>query len=230
MTRRRKPGDGKIAVGYIRASTGRQKLGPEAQRAAILAWAKREGVTVAAWFNDLDVSGANEIKDRPGLIAALAALGRCDAGILVVAKRDRIARDAVVAGLIGRAVTAAGAELLSAAGEGNGSNAADKFMRGILDAASEYEREIIRERTRAALAAKSAKGERVGVVPFGFTLAADGVHLEPNAAERKIIATVRRMRAKGVSLRRIVEKLEVRGVTARSGKPLGLTQVARIAA
>lgn len=40
-----RPGDPKRAVAYLRVSTDEQRLGPEAQRAAIAAWGAREGVT-----------------------------------------------------------------------------------------------------------------------------------------------------------------------------------------
>ena len=73
-------------------STHRQDLSPDAQREAIRAWAKREGVEVIAFPEDLAVSGGTEIDKRPGLLAAIEALRTEDAGILVVAKRDRLAR------------------------------------------------------------------------------------------------------------------------------------------
>ena len=76
-------------------------------------------------------------------------------------------------------------------------------MRNIVNAFAEYERALIRARTRAALAVKRAKGERVGDVPFGYQLAADRVHLEPLAAEQNIIAAIRRLRGDGLSIREI---------------------------
>ena len=45
---RTRPGNPKRAVAYLRVSTDEQRLGPEAQRAAIAAWAVREGITVVA--------------------------------------------------------------------------------------------------------------------------------------------------------------------------------------
>ena len=43
----------------------------------------------------------------------------------------------------------------------------------MVDAFAEYERAIIRARTRAALAVKRGRGERTGEVPYGFRLAED---------------------------------------------------------
>lgn len=229
MMRRARKGDGNLAIGYLRVSTEDQRLGPEAQREAITTWAERAGITVAAWFTDAGVSGSAEVAERPALLAALQALRDHRAGILAVAKRDRIARDVAVAALVGRAVREAGACVVSADGRGNGEEAADAFMRAILDGAAEYERAVIRQRTEAVLAAKRARGERAGAVPFGYRLGEDGARLLPEPDEQQVIARVRELRAAGVSLRRIVAALDTAGIVGRTRRRLGLTQIARIA-
>ncbi len=104
------------------------------------------------------------------------------------------------------------------------------MMRGIVDDYAAYERDLIRAPTTAALAAKSAKGERVGGVPYGFTVAADGVHLEEDAEEQTTLALVRELRAGGLSHRAIVGALAARGLVSRTGKPFIQTQVARMLA
>jgi DNA invertase Pin-like site-specific DNA recombinase len=110
----------------------------------------------------------------------------------------------------------------------NGDSAADAFLRTILDAAAAYERALIRQRTKAALKAKRARGERAGELPFGFALAPDGVRLEPAPTEQAVIAQVRALRAAGLSLRAVVAECAHAGLVSRAGKPLALTQVARI--
>lgn len=226
--RRARPGNPRTAIAYIRVSTEDQKLGPEAQRAAIEAWTAREGVTVVSWHVDAGVSGGSDIAERPGLVAALGALRAERAGVLVVAKRDRLARDAAIAAMIDRAAASSGARVLCADGTANGSTAADQFMRTLLDAASEYERALIRARTKAALAAKRARGERTGELPFGFAADAAG-RLIPNAAEQAVIGAIRELRGAGLSLRAVVAELANRGLVSRAQKPLALAQVARIA-
>lgn len=225
--KRARHGDPKRAVAYLRVSTEEQRLGPEAQRATIEAWAARDGVAVVAWYVDQGVSGGTEVQDRPGLVQALGELRASKAGVLVVAKRDRVARDVAVASLIERAVRSSGGRVVSADGVGNGDSPADGFMRSILDAAAAYERELIRARTKAALAAKKARGEAAGEVPFGFRLEAG--KLVRDDVEGAIVDAVNELRAAGLSLRAIVGHLEARGFVSRSGRPLGLTQVARIA-
>src|SRR4051812_6671827 len=112
-SRRAKPGNPLLAVAYLRVSTDEQRLGPEAQRAQITTWATREGVTVGAWDVDQGVSGGADLGNRPGLIGALGELRALGAGVLVVAKRDRLARDVGVAAAIERATEASGARVQS---------------------------------------------------------------------------------------------------------------------
>lgn len=228
MARRTRDGSSKLAVGYLRVSTDEQALGADAQRAGIAAWAAREGVTVVAWHADAGVSGAAELGARPALAAALVALRTHGAGVLAVARRDRLARDTGIAAAIDRAAAQAGARVIAADGAGNGDSAADGFLRAILDAAAAYERELIRSRTRAALRVKRERGEFCGgQAPYGYRLAPSGA-LEPDDAEQGVIAQVRALRAAGLSLRGIVGELARVGIVARTGRPLALPQVARI--
>lgn len=222
--------DSLTAVAYLRVSTDRQELGPEAQRAAIEAWAAREGVTVAAWHVEAGVSGAAAIADRPELVAALAALTVHRAGVLVVAKRDRLARDVMAAAMLERMACDAGARIVSAAGEGTDSNDPSAvLMRTLVDAFAQYERAMIAARTKAALGAKRARGERAGTVPYGFTADAAG-RLAPCAAERAVIAQVHALRAAGVTLRGIIAELARAGVVGRTGNALAMAQVQNILA
>lgn len=227
MGKRVKPGSPLIAVAYIRVSKDDQKLGPEAQRASIEAWARSQGGQVAAFHVDQGVSSVTPIDQRPALVAALGSLREYGAGVLAVARRDRIARDPALTAAVERAVAMAGAVVLSAAGEGNGSTPADEFMRGVIDSASRYERALIRARTKGALAAKSAKGERISRhAPYGFALAMDGVHLAPVASEQTTIARARQL-AEGRSLRAVAAQLAAEGHVSRAGRAFCASAVAK---
>jgi DNA invertase Pin-like site-specific DNA recombinase len=218
----------RVAVAYLRASKHEQRLSPEAQRTTVEVWATRERIQVAAWFIDQGVRSVSPIADRPGLCAALAKLREQGAGILLVAKRDRIARDVVLAASIERAVRKVGARLLSASGEGNGDSPADAFIRTVIDGAAQYEHGMIRARTRAALAAKRARGERTGSVPLGFRLDTDGVRLVRNEYEQAAIERARELRASGLALRAIAARLAAKGHISRAGRMFFAAQVARM--
>jgi DNA invertase Pin-like site-specific DNA recombinase len=201
------------AVAYIRVSTEEQHLGPEAQLAAIELWASRQGITVVAVHRDLGVSGATPLADCTGLMAALEDLRVHGAGLLVVAKRDRLARDVMKSAMAEARAESLGARIVSTAGEGDGTDPAAKLMRTIIDAFAEYERLIISARTKAALAVKKTKDERIGGIPYGFS-DING-QLVPNDAERKVIAYARELSSQGMSLRGICETFRKEGVGFR---------------
>ncbi len=86
------------AVGYIRVSTTEQTtngISLQAQRAQIEQWARDHHAQLVRVFADESVSGGAPIDKRPGLLAALEAVR--EDSVLVVAKRDRLARDAFLA-------------------------------------------------------------------------------------------------------------------------------------
>lgn len=214
-------------VGYVRVSTDEQHHGPRAQLDALHAWCARHGAELVAVYEDIGVSGAAPLDRRPGLIGALDAL---DAGaVLLAAKRDRLARDVIVAATVERLAVRAGARVETADGAGEGDGPEALLMRRMVDAFAEYERQIIKARTRAALAAKKARGERVGELPIGSRVAPDGVTLAVDTGEAEAVALIVSLRAEGLSLRAIAAELNQRGVQAR-GARWHKTTVARVLA
>lgn len=203
-------------MGYLRVSTEEQSLGAEAQKAAVTAWAQRQGVAIASWHEDR-LSGGTAPEDRPGLVAALQALRTEGAGLLVAARRDRIARDVVVAATIERLALDAGALVATADGVSLEATPEGALMRGLLDLFASYERSVIRARTKAALAAKRARGERVaGRPPLGFRYEAG--RLIEDASEKALLGRAREMRTRGLSLARIAQVLTAQGVRLRGGR------------
>lgn len=217
------------AVGYLRVSTSEQVtsgLGLEAQQAAIEAAALKLGLPLAETFADAGVSGGLTLEQRPGLLAAVDALGAGD--VLLVAKRDRLGRDVLNVCMIDRLVERRGARVVSAAGEGTDSNdPTSRLMRQIIDAFAEYERCVIRARTKSALDAKRAKGQRVGNLPFGFRLGDDGVMLEPHEEEQRVLTRIFALRAAGGTLRSIADALNAAGCRTRTGGPWQYQYVSR---
>lgn len=148
-----------------------------------------------------------------------------------LARVDRaVARDVVLACEVERAAANAGARLASATGEGNGDSPADAFLRTVVDGAAQYERGLVRARTRAALGAKRARRERVGAVPYGFALKRDGVHLVAARAEQATIGRARELRAAGLSLRAVAATLASEGNVSHRGRRFLPAQIARMLA
>jgi len=214
------------AVAYIRVSTAEQELGPEAQRAAIEAYAKSKGLDVTAVFVEV-ISGAAPLDERHELWAAIDAAKAKRAAVFLVAKRDRLARDIATSILLERDLEAAGIRLESSDGAGNGSGPEAELLRSMLAAIAQFERAMIRSRTKGALSAKAKRGERTGSIPFGQRLASDGVHLESDPAEQEIVGRILVARQRGDSLRQITDDLNASGAPARGAK-WHVTSVARV--
>ena len=79
----------------------------------------------------------------------------------------------------------AGKQLFSVADSIDTRTAAGRLVLNVLMSVAQWERETIGERTTAAMQYKRSKNERVGKVPFGYDLAADGVQLIPNEVEQR---------------------------------------------
>ena len=75
-------------------------------------------------------------------------------------------------------------------------SAAGRLVITIMGAVSQWEREAIGERTRDVLRHKRSQGERVGNIHYGYRLAEDGKHAEPDAAEQEVLATIHDLRCR----------------------------------
>ena len=161
------------------------------------------------------MSGSVPPLDRPGCARAVEQLRRGD--VLLVAKRDRLGRDSLRVALLGLEVAKLGARIISAAGEGTEDDSPQgRLMTRIIDAFAEYERDVIRDRTKKALGAKRARGERAGAVPYGYRLEA-GLLVE-DSGEQAAIAMMKVMRSEGAGYARIAKALTVDGAKARGSK------------
>ena len=218
------------AIAYLRVSTAHQAesgLGIEAQRAACKQWADDNGAELVDVFCDEGVSGTVEPSKREGLALALDAVKGAD--VFLVAKRDRIARDMVHTGMVERMVERASAELVSAAGEGTQTDDpfAALFQSRMADLFAEYEALQASVRTKAALAAKRARGEKTGGdVPYGKTVDESGkLHDGDDADIGARIADLRDN--EGLSYREIARRLEDYGFEPK-GKRFYANTIRRI--
>lgn len=151
------------AIALLRVSTEKQQLGLDAQREAISAFAAARGIEVLAWHTEI-VSGGAPFEDRIGLQAASADVAAFRTDHLIVAKRDRLSRDPLVSMLTEQALGKIKATVLCADGN-NETDPASELIRHILDGVARFERRMIGIRTKAALAARRAKGLPLGRPP-----------------------------------------------------------------
>jgi DNA invertase Pin-like site-specific DNA recombinase len=148
-------------------------------------------------FSDVGVSGDLPVDERLGLLGALQALREHNAGVLLFAKRDRLARDIAAAVAVEHLAERNGARMMTTEGD-HGDDPNAWLLRTIKDVLAQYELLQIRARTKAALAIKRARGENTGgALPYGYQLGHDGIHLEPDLGEQHIISVVCRLRSCG---------------------------------
>ena len=207
----------KKAIGYVRVSTEGQAtegVSLEAQEARIKAWAAAQGVELVAVFVDAGLSGSRA-DNRPELQKAIAAACSSKA-VLVFYSLSRLARSTKDCIAIADRLERSGADLVSLSEALDTSSACGKMVFRMLAVLAEFERDLVAERTAAALAHKKAQGERVGNVAYGFRLEADRV--VQDKAEQGVIAKARALKAEGASLRAICATFKAEGILNRAGK------------
>jgi site-specific DNA recombinase len=216
-------------VGYVRVSTDKQAergISLEAQAEKIRAMALVQGATLG----EIIVEGGESAKslNRPGMTKLLAMVDAGKVKTVIVAKLDRLTRSVKDLCELLERFERRGVALVSVAESLDTGSAAGRLVLNIMAAVSQWEREAIGERTRDALRHKRSQGERVGNITFGFRLAGDGQHLEPEPAEQAALAEIRRLRREGATLRGIAAALNNRALRTRRGTPWRLESVARI--
>ena len=192
-------------LGYARVSTAEQGLsgaGLEAQCATIAAECERRGWQLVECVQDVGYSGKN--MKRPGLVGALEALRAGEADALVVAKLDRLSRSTLdFAGIMadsqrqGWGVVALDVNVDTTTPSG-------EAMVNMLATFAQFERRVISQRTKDALAVKRAEGKVFGPKP----------RLPLAVATR-----IRHERSSGASLQSIADALNADGIpTAHGGE------------
>jgi DNA invertase Pin-like site-specific DNA recombinase len=204
ITGRRSLTAGTRVLGYVRVSTGDQAdsgAGLEAQRAAIRLACAQRGWELVGVVEDAGFSAATLV--RPGITEAFEMVESGAASVLVVAKLDRLSRSLLdFAAVMERsrrkrwALVALdlGVDTTSPAGE---------MMANILATFAQFERRLISQRTKEALAIKKAEGVRLG---------------RPRILTDDLVERVWRLHRRGASLRKIALRLNSEDVpTAHNG-------------
>jgi DNA invertase Pin-like site-specific DNA recombinase len=184
-------------IGYTRVSTdeqGRSGAGLEVQRGAIEREAAHRGWELVEVVSD--VASGRTTNGRPGLDAALDRLGAKDADGLLVAKLDRLSRSVSDFALLMDRARSEGWAVVALDLNIDTTTATGEMMANLLAALAQWERRLIGERTRDALAVKRSQGVRLGRPPgMGAVV--------PSATRERIF----RLRRKGRTLARIAEHL-----------------------
>jgi DNA invertase Pin-like site-specific DNA recombinase len=182
-------------VAYFRVSTDRQGksgLGLEAQRKAVLDYLNGGRWQLAAEF--VEVESGKRSDNRPELEKALAACKKQKAK-LVIAKLDRLSRNvAFISALMNSGVEFIAADMPHA----------NKLTIHILAAVAEHEREMISERTKAALQAAKARGKVLGNPNM------------PEISKRGMVAVIANARRFAANVRPIIKEIMRAGATSHN--------------
>lgn len=205
MARRpRHTGSGARAIGYLRVSTDEQAdsgAGLAAQRAAIEAEAAHRAWELVAVEVDAGASGKS-LAGRPALARALTGVTNGVGDVLLVAKLDRLSRSLLdFAGLMARSQSE-GWSLVALDLGVDTSTPAGEFMASVMASAAQWERRIIGQRTRDALAVKRQQGVRLG---------------RPPSIPEHVAEAIKAARDEGLTLRAIADRLTDQGVPTATG-------------
>jgi DNA invertase Pin-like site-specific DNA recombinase len=213
-----------MILSYRRVSQDDQHHGPKAQTDRIESWRSNHISEPFEDFFDDGVSGSVPLAKRPQGAKLLAAAKPDDT--IVVAKLDRLFRSVADAAITLDAWGKAGIKLVALAENFDMTSSFGRAMAQVASVFAELERAMIRERTRAALQAKKRRHERVGSVPYGWN-DMNGQLVE-DQREQEALTEMRAWRALGLTTRKIAEKLNQLGVTAKRGGKWGASSVASV--
>ncbi len=189
---------------YARVSTTEQH--PEAQLHALRDYVSRRGLEVAREYVDHGISGAKD--RRPALDQLLADARRRSFDALVVVKLDRLARSVRHLTALVAELEALGVDLVVLDQGIDTSTPSGRLLFHVLGSIAEFERDLIRERTRAGVAAARRRGKHVG---------------RPRALAAEQRDRLLRLRGSGKSLRYIAAMLRVsRATISRELERLGV--------
>ena len=142
---------------YARVSTTEQTVEPQLH--ALRQYASSRGVE-ATEYVDAGVSGAKD--RRPALDRLLADARRRRFNVLAVTKLDRLARSTRHLVNLAAELEALGIDLVVLDQAIDTSTPTGRLLFTVLGAIAEFERDLIRERTRAGMAAAKRRGARIG--------------------------------------------------------------------
>jgi DNA invertase Pin-like site-specific DNA recombinase len=216
-------------VSYLRVSTaqqGRSGLGMEAQREAVRVYVSSAPGDLLSEFIEVE---SGKVNTRPQLAAALAQC-RLTGATLVVAKLDRMARNA---------------RFLLSVVEGSGDGGVvfcdlptvppgpvGKFLVTQMAAVAELEAGLIGQRTRAALAAAKARGQSLGGWRGGLkvdpSVGRAAVQQRADTFASGVGPIAAALRKDGASLRDIAANLTAQGVRTPRGGAWSADAVSRL--
>ena len=216
-------------IAYFRVSTAEQEgsgLGIEAQQEKVRQLVAAKGGELIAEFTEVE-SGRKP--NRPVLAECLVAARKAEA-VVVVAKLDRLARDAELVNRLSKEVAHNGFPglLFADLPDVDATNAAGRMILGVMAQVAQFEAERIGERTKEALAAAKARGVKLGGRREEAIKASRERKGEAVKRAEKLRGLIAPMVADGMSRRSIADALNASGHTTERGLEWSHTTVGRV--
>ena len=216
------------AFSYLRVSSKGQIDGDgfPRQRKTIADYAQAHDIPFAhlTEFAEQGISGTKDSLDRPALTELLAAIATSDVRLVLVERADRLARDLMISEILLSEFRKLGVQVISAeCGTDltvDDDDPTKKLIRQVLGAVSEWEKNIIVQKTSLARAKiRAATGRCEGRKPFGE---------KPGEAE--VVKKMKAYNEEGMSYPGIAIQLNGERIPSRSGGKWHTTAVRRILA
>ena len=205
------------AVGYVRVSTEDQAqngVSLEAQEVKICAYCVAKDWELLCIIRDEGCSAKD--LNRPRIQKIIDGARKQQFDVVVTLKLDRLTRSVKDLGyLVEDVFSHHGVAFSSLQDNFDTSTANGRMVMNILATIAQWERDIISERTRDAMAFMKQGLKLVGAVPFGFDNG--NGQLTPNPVEMKIAQKIVSLRQQGRSYLHISDHLNAQGITSKNG-------------
>lgn len=221
---------------YARVSTEEQSLESQVDDCRTYCEVRKKPYTVK---RDFGVSGSLPLEKRDVLLEAIEALEKGD--VLLALKPDRLARSKEI-GAVKYLVRQRKATIEYVDGTVTDSlDSGEMLLEGVKNLFAEYELMQIRIRTHRAMKKKKDSLERVGTIPYGYTLdesilmekkdlrsTGKPYRLVPNIKEGETLLKMHKLKASGKSYAQIAEYMAVKGYRNRRGNPFARDGIHKI--
>lgn len=156
--------------------------------------------------------------NRPGITKLISMMDKGQIDGVIIYKLDRLTRSLtdwqyLIDNYFG---DGKGYQLLSVTDKIDTTTATGRLCLNVLMSVSQWEREIIGERTKSALIHKKSKGEKIGHPKFGTVI--EGKFTAIDDTELKTIHTIKQMRLDGFKLQQIADYLNENSIPTKRGK------------
>jgi DNA invertase Pin-like site-specific DNA recombinase len=203
-------------AGYVRVSTEEQAkegVSLDAQEAKIKTYCSLKDWKLEGIYKDEGISGKS--LERAGIQEVLQRVDKQEIDILIVYKLDRLTRSVKDLNLLIELFDKKKISLVSTQENLDATTATGKLMMNLLASVSQWEREVIGERTRMAMRYLRDNQKVYSRPVFGFDIV-DGQLVE-DTEEQRIIKLMEELRGQGKTYKEIAQRLKEEEIKTKRG-------------